>query len=82
MGNGSLQPFILDTQKTGRFLITSGYGIRLLNPETTPWSLKDIQDVLKSTESWNYVKEKGKMWAGEGDYRTIGAREVRLIPLP
>lgn len=81
MGNGALQPFELDVSLYPRFLITSGFGIRI-QPEAQPqWHLDQLKDLLMSKETWRYVKEHGKAWAGEGDYRTIGAKEVRQIPL-
>jgi hypothetical protein len=78
MGNGKLTTIRVNLGFTkGRFLFTSGYVLRMKR-------IKDIEFLetqMKSQATWDFVKREGKGWAGEGDYRTIGARALRNLPL-
>lgn len=77
MGNGALECHLIDTaQMGGRFLFTSGYVLRAL-PNT---QLSEISAQITSPHTWQHVEREGKAWAGDGDYRTIGARALRNLP--
>lgn len=77
MGNGALSCNLIDTaQMGGRFLFTSGYVLRAL----ANTQLSEINACITSPKSWQHVEREGKAWAGDGDYRTIGARALRNLP--
>lgn len=79
MGNGKLQSVQVDLAQTrGRFLFTSGY---VLRPKDTR-ELVAIEARLGTPATWDFVRREGKAWAGDGDYRTIGARALRKLPMP
>ena len=77
MGNGKLTSVRVDLKQTrGRFLFTSGY---VLRPKDAG-DLTSIERALGTVAAWDFVQREGKAWAGEGDYRTIGARALRKLP--
>ena len=81
MGNGALNPIQISTGDIGPFLFTSGFVIRP-KPGQGPDTLEMLAQYLRSAQAWEFVQQEGKAWAGKGDYRTLGARALRRMPLP
>lgn len=81
MGNGALAPVLVGAADIGPFLFTSGFVIRA-KPGTTTEALRALCEYLKSPQAWAFVQQEGKAWAGKGDYRTLGARALRRMPIP
>ena len=77
MGNGALTTRLIHTHDTGRFLFTSGFVLRA----KAGADLEKISKHLESSSAWAFVEREGKAWAGAGDYRTIGARSLRQMPM-
>lgn len=81
MGNGALRPLLINSADIGPFLFTSGFVIRA-KPGVPAGALKALEKHLKSAQAWEFVQQEGKAWAGKGDYRTLGARALRRMPIP
>jgi len=81
MGNGHLKPQLINSNSIGPFLFTSGFVVRA-KKETNAKTLDILSEYLKTPKAWSFIIQEGKAWAGAGDYRTIGARALRRMPLP
>lgn len=79
MGNGALAPVLVNGADIGPFLFVSGYVIRPRAGKNA--DIAALAKYLASEAAWTYVREQGKAWAGKGEYRTIGARALRNMPL-
>lgn len=79
MGNGALAPVLVNGADVGPFLFVSGYVIRPRAGKNA--DIAALAKYLASEVAWTYVREQGKAWAGKGEYRTIGARALRNMPL-
>ena len=61
------------------FLFTSGF---ILTPKPG-YDLRDIEKALGAPESWEWILQRGKAWAGNGkQYRSYGAKLIAALPLP
>lgn len=78
MGNGKLAPVVVNASQICPFLFVSGYVIRAKGKAC----IDELAEYLSGQRAWEYVKREGKAWAGAGDYRTLGARALRGMPLP
>ena len=81
MGNGALAPLVAQSHTLGPFLFTSGFVVRA-KPGQPADALERLARYLAGPEAWAFVRQEGKAWAGKGDYRTLGARALRRMPLP
>ena len=80
MGNGALHPFEVSvTSPQDRFVFTSGYVLVPTSPHVNGAALASA---VASPQMWSYVTVHGRQWAGKGDYRTIGAKDLRKAPMP
>ena len=81
MGNGALAPTLVQSQALAPFLFTSGFVLRA-KPGQGEGALERLAQYLAGPDAWSFVQQEGKAWAGKGDYRTLGARALRRMPLP
>ena len=61
------------------FLFSSGF---ILTPKPG-YALRDIENALAAPESWQWILQRGKPWAGNGkQYRSYGAKLIAALPIP
>ena len=78
MSKNSIRPIIINTEKTGRFLFTSGF---ILTPKDG-FTAKDISDSLRNPDFWKWMRAHGKRWASseKDEFISYGARLLMSAP--